>query len=132
MTHFLAIVAADGAVLEGQTGAFLVLDSSYTGKRISVRVTHTALAGSVQSAETEAVQAVSAQTEHLIINQVYGNGGKSSPAWSTTALSSFITQPGSGCQSGRIQYSLYIRRNRRDAGAYRGDTGTYFLSDSLR
>ena len=73
---------ADGAVLEGQTGAFLVLDSSYTGKRISVRVTHTALAGSVQSAETEAVQAVSAQTEHLIINQVYGNGGKSSPAWS--------------------------------------------------
>ena len=73
---------ADGAVLEGQTGAFLVLDSSYTGKRISVRVTHTALAGSVQSAETEVVQAVSAQTEHLIINQVYGNGGKSSPAWS--------------------------------------------------
>lgn len=73
---------ADGAVIEGQTEAFFALDKSHVGKRISVRVTHTVFPGSVQSGETEAVKSVPAQTEHLIINQVYGNGGKSAPAWS--------------------------------------------------
>ena len=73
---------ADGAELTGETKAFLKLTDQYIGKKLSVCVTSSVLTGKVASDSTEAVKAVKAQTEHLIINQVYGTGGKKTPAFS--------------------------------------------------
>lgn len=69
---------ADGKEIAGETGLFLVTDKTYAGKRISVRVTSTVQTGSLVSEQTAAIRIVEAQREHLIINQVYGGGGKGS------------------------------------------------------
>lgn len=69
---------ADGKAIAGETGLFLTLDEAYVGRRISVKVTSTVQTGSLVSEQTEAVRLIEAQREHLIINQVYGGGGKGS------------------------------------------------------
>lgn len=69
---------ADGKAIAGETGLFLTLKEAYVGKRISVKVTSTVQTGSLTSEQTEAVVLIKAQREHLIINQVYGGGGKGS------------------------------------------------------
>lgn len=67
---------ADGVVIEGETGLFLILDKKYEGKKISVKVSSTVETGSIESTKTEQVKTVPVQTEHLIINQVYGCADK--------------------------------------------------------
>ncbi|MEY8426109.1 CotH kinase family protein [Lachnospiraceae bacterium 46-15] len=73
---------ADGTEISGASGTFLPLEKTLEGKKISVSVTSSVMEGKVDSGETAAVKAVKAQTEHLIINQVYGTGGKKTPAMS--------------------------------------------------
>ena len=67
---------ADGQEIPGETGMFLVVDKEYEGRKISVSITSTVETGQVDSAATEVVRILAPQTEHMIINQVYGGGGK--------------------------------------------------------
>ena len=73
---------ADGTEVPGASGAFLMLGKALEGKKISVSVTSSVMEGNVDSGETAAVKVVKPQTGHLIINQVYGTGGKKEPALS--------------------------------------------------
>lgn len=67
---------ADDSELSGETGAFLSVDTGLKGKQISVKVTSSVETGTLTSEKTAAVVEKEAQTTHLIINQVYGGGGK--------------------------------------------------------
>lgn len=67
---------ADGADIGGATGEFFELTEAYIGKKISVVVKSSIETGSLSVAMAEAVKTVAAQREHIIINQVYGDGGK--------------------------------------------------------
>ena len=69
---------ADGVDLTGETGQFYEVSESCAGKRISVTVTSSVETGSLEASMTDTVKVVKAQNDHLIINQVYGGGGKGS------------------------------------------------------
>ncbi len=69
---------ADGSVIANAAGKFFPTDASYEGKKISVEVTsaNTEIKGTLSTEMTSVMQVVEAQREHVIINQVYGDGGK--------------------------------------------------------
>lgn len=69
---------ADDAVIENTAGRFLSTDASYAGKKISVEVTSAdeTVEGVLQASMTSEMEMVEAQRDHVIINQVYGDGDK--------------------------------------------------------
>lgn len=70
---------ADGNAITDVSGQFLKLTEKDAGKKFSVKVTSGSIDGELTYAMETAVQIVEAQREHLIINQVYGGGGKTEP-----------------------------------------------------
>lgn len=67
---------ADESEISGANSAFLSVEKGLTGKQIFVKVTSSVETGTLTSEKTAAVVEKEAQTTHLIINQVYGGGGK--------------------------------------------------------
>lgn len=67
---------ADEREISGANSAFLSVEKGLTGKQIFVKVTSSVETGTLTSEKTVAVVEKEAQTTHLIINQVYGGGGK--------------------------------------------------------
>lgn len=67
---------ADESEISGANSAFLRVEKGLTGKQIFVKVTSSVETGTLTSEKTAAVVEKEAQTTHLIINQVYGGGGK--------------------------------------------------------
>ena len=67
---------ADEREISGANSAFLSVEKGLTGKQIFVKVTSSVETGTLTSEKTAAVVEKEAQTTHLIINQVYGGGGK--------------------------------------------------------
>lgn len=67
---------ADGSPIAGATDMFFVVDKDLEGKTVSVTIASTVETGTMSCQMTAPVTAVAAQTEHLIINQVYGCGTK--------------------------------------------------------
>ena len=67
---------ADEREIPGANSAFLSVEKGLTGKQIFVKVTSSVETGTLTSEKTAAVVEKEAQTTHLIINQVYGGGGK--------------------------------------------------------
>ncbi len=69
---------ADGVAIEGASERFLPTDASLEGKKISVEVVSAdeAIEGKLTGSMESAIRVVKAQRGHLIIHQVYGDGGK--------------------------------------------------------
>ncbi len=69
---------ADGVEIEGASERFLPTDASLEGKKISVEVISAdeAIEGKLTGSMESAIRVVEAQRGHLIIHQVYGDGGK--------------------------------------------------------
>lgn len=69
---------ADGAEIKGASGRFLQADESFEGKTISVEVTSAdeTITGTLKASMPFAIKTVEAQRSHVIINQIYGDGGK--------------------------------------------------------
>ena len=67
---------ADGTEIADAAGAFYEVTESCVGKRISVTVTSSVEAGSLEASMEGGIKTVQAQNGHLIIHQVYGGGGK--------------------------------------------------------
>lgn len=69
---------ADDKEIENTAGRFLPTDASYAGKKISVEVVSAdeGVEGMLQASMTSEMKVVEAQRDHLIINQVYGDGEK--------------------------------------------------------
>ena len=67
---------ADGKAIEGANGENYTLTEAEIGKVITVAVTSSIETGSLVSAPTDAVIKEELKNDHLIINQVYGGGGK--------------------------------------------------------
>ncbi len=70
---------ADQAEIKGATGEFFTVEKECVGKKISVEVIcpDSTVTGTLAPAAMDlAVTEIKAQRDHLIINQVYGDGGK--------------------------------------------------------
>lgn len=69
---------ADGVEIKNESGRFLQTNDSFAGKTISVEVTSAdeKISGNLSATMPSAMKTVEAQREHVIINQVYGDGGK--------------------------------------------------------
>lgn len=70
---------ADDEKLEGETESTLFVTEQLLGKQISVTVTGKDVTGELVSEKLSAVTEPEVQSEHLIINQVYGGGGAAGP-----------------------------------------------------
>lgn len=71
---------ADGADISGATGEFFELTEAYKNKKISVTITSSVETGRLSEVMAEPVKTVEAQRDHIVINQVYGDGGKNDTA----------------------------------------------------
>ena len=69
---------AGGVEIKNESGRFLQTNESFAGKTISVEVTSAdeKISGKLSAVMPSAMKTVEAQREHVIINQVYGDGGK--------------------------------------------------------
>ncbi len=67
---------ADQKKITGAIGEFLELTEDYTGKEISVTVRSSVEGGSLSASLSGKVSVVEAQRKHLLVHQVYGDGGK--------------------------------------------------------
>ena len=68
---------ADDVEISGAVGRSYTLTANDIGKRISVVIISNEESGSLQSSKTNAVSDIVDTNDHIVINQVYGGGGKS-------------------------------------------------------
>ena len=104
------------------------MEKGLTGKQIFVKVTSSVETGTLTSEKTAAVVEKEAQTTHLIINQVYGGGGKGK----TPVSASFIELLQSnrrGYRTERLYHRIPQRKHTETAGADRNGHISHFLSD---
>ncbi len=110
-----------------QISAFLSVEKGLTESRFSWKVTSSVETGTLTSEKTAAVVEKEAQTTHLIINQVYGGGGKAKHRYPQALLT--LQSNRRGYRTERLYHRIPQRKHTETARADRNGRISHFLSD---